>query len=116
MIKQGLAGIGVVIVFMTSHIGAQVLEQPQNQKDKVSYSIGMEIGRNLKRQSVDVNPELLAKGLRTPFPREKPLMTDQEMNETLTGFQKEMMAKQQEAAKKLGEKNKAEGRGLSRRK
>ena len=36
-------------------------------------------------------------------------MTDQEIIETMTAFQKEMMAKQQEAAKKLGEKNKQEG-------
>jgi FKBP-type peptidyl-prolyl cis-trans isomerase FklB len=36
-------------------------------------------------------------------------MTDQDMIETMTAFQKEVMAKQQEAVKKLGEKNKAEG-------
>jgi len=81
----------------------------KEQKDKVSYSIGMEIGKNLKRQNVDINPEHLARGLKDAFAGGKPLMTDQEMNETLTQFQKEMMVKQQEASKKMGEKNKQEG-------
>jgi FKBP-type peptidyl-prolyl cis-trans isomerase FklB len=36
-------------------------------------------------------------------------MTDQEITEVMTAFQKEIMAKQQEMQKKLGEKNKAEG-------
>jgi FKBP-type peptidyl-prolyl cis-trans isomerase FklB len=80
-----------------------------NQKDKVSYSIGMEIGKNLKTQSLDVNPEFLAKGLKDSFSDGKPLMTDDEMREVLIGFQKEMMAKQQELAKQLGEKNQKEG-------
>jgi FKBP-type peptidyl-prolyl cis-trans isomerase FklB len=103
-----LTGLGIIIVFFTSQIGAQ--EAPlKNQKDKISYSIGMEIGKNLRRQAADVNPELLAKGLRDAFSDQKALMTDAEMNEALTNFQKEMVAKQQEIAKKLGEKNKAEG-------
>jgi len=36
-------------------------------------------------------------------------MTDSEISETVNAFQKELMAKQQELARKLGEKNKAEG-------
>jgi FKBP-type peptidyl-prolyl cis-trans isomerase FklB len=36
-------------------------------------------------------------------------LTDQEARETMTVFQKEMMAKQEVLAKKLGEKNKKEG-------
>jgi FKBP-type peptidyl-prolyl cis-trans isomerase FklB len=39
----------------------------------------------------------------------KPLLTEQEVQETVATFQKEMMAKQEELAKKLGEKNKEEG-------
>jgi FKBP-type peptidyl-prolyl cis-trans isomerase FklB len=36
----------------------------KDQKDKVSYSIGMDIGRNIKRQSLDVNVDALAAGIR----------------------------------------------------
>ena len=102
-------GLCVIILFLASQIGAQETPSLKDQKDKVSYSIGMEIGKNLKRQSLDLNPDILLKGIKDAFSGEKALMTDQEIVETMTAFQKEMMAKQQEAAKKLGERNKKEG-------
>ena len=37
--------------------------QLKDQKDKVSYSIGLDIGTTLKRQLIDVNAELLNKGI-----------------------------------------------------
>jgi len=104
-----LAGLGLVIFFCAGQIGAQETPLLKEKKDKVSYGIGMEIGRNLKKQSFDLNPELLLRGFKDAFSGEKALMTDQEIIETMTAFQKEVMAKQQEDAKKLGEKNKAEG-------
>ena len=104
-----LVGLGIVTLFLAGQIGAQEAPALKDQKDKVSYSIGMEIGKNFKRQSVDVNPELVARGVKDAFSDGKPLMTDDEMKEALTAFQKEMMAKQQELAKQLGEKNQKEG-------
>ncbi len=81
----------------------------KTQKDKVSYSIGLDIGNNLKRQSVDINPDAFAKGLKDAFAGSKQLMTEQEIRETMTAFQQEMIAKQLERSKGLGEKNKKEG-------
>jgi FKBP-type peptidyl-prolyl cis-trans isomerase FklB len=104
-----LAGLGIVTLFLAGQIGAQETPALKDQKDKLSYSIGMEIGKNMKKQSLDVNPELLTRGIKDAFSDGKPLMTDQEMSEALMAFQKEMMAKQQELAKKLGEKNQKEG-------
>lgn len=81
----------------------------KEQKEKVSYSIGMDIGKTMKKQSIDINPDVLAKGLKDAYTDSKPLMTEEEMRETMTAFQKEMMAKQQERMKVLSEKNKKEG-------
>jgi FKBP-type peptidyl-prolyl cis-trans isomerase len=104
-----LVGLGIVTLFLAGQIGAQETPVLKDQKDKVSYSIGMEIGKNMKRQSLDVNPELLTRGVKDAFSDGKPLMTDEEMKEALMAFQKEMMAKQQELAKVAGEKNQKEG-------
>ena len=104
-----LAGSGFVIVFLAGLVGAQEAAAPKDQKDKVSYSIGVEIGRNLKKQSVDVNSEFLVKGVKDAYSGEKFLLTDEEMKDALMAFQKEMMAKQQELAKEAGEKNQKEG-------
>ena len=81
----------------------------KNEKDKVSYSIGLNIGGNFKSQSVDINPDILIKGIKDALSGSKPLMTEKEMQETMTAFQKEMNAKQAERIKSLAETNKKEG-------
>jgi FKBP-type peptidyl-prolyl cis-trans isomerase FklB len=81
----------------------------KEQKDKVSYSIGLNIGNNLKAQSIDVDPTVLAQGIKDAMAGGKLLMTNKEVQETMTAFQKEIMIKQMEKAKTAGEKGKKEG-------
>ncbi len=81
----------------------------KTQKEKVSYAIGIDMGNSLKRNSIDVDVEMLVKGMRDSLSGGKALMTDQEVRETLIAFQKEFQAKQQEKMKALAEKNKKEG-------
>jgi hypothetical protein len=51
--------------------------QLKDQKDKVSYSIGMQIGFNLGRQKVDINPDILAAGIKDAIAGKPQLTTDQ---------------------------------------
>jgi len=81
----------------------------KSDKEKLSYSIGMDIGGNLKRESVEVDPDLLAKGLKDSYGGGKTLLTEDEALQAITTFQQALMAKQAEAMRKLGEKNKADG-------
>jgi len=81
----------------------------KTQRDKVSYGIGMEIGNSLKSQSIDIDSDILARGVKDMLSGKKPLMTDQEFRETMTNFKNEMMAKQMERMKEIAEKNKKEG-------
>jgi FKBP-type peptidyl-prolyl cis-trans isomerase len=102
-----MAGIGIVLL-----AGAAWAEEAavlKTQKDKVSYGIGMNIGKSLKKDAIDVDADMLVKGLRDSLSGEKTLMSDEEYRATLTAFQKEMMEKQAEASKALAEKNKKEG-------
>ena len=78
-------------------------------KDKASYAIGMDIAYSLKKNAVDVNPDVLGKALKDVLTNQKTQLTDEEAKATLTGLQKEMQAKQQEKMKILSEKNKKEG-------
>lgn len=82
----------------------------KTQKDKISYSIGLDIGNTLKRQKLDVEAEVLAKGIRDGLADSaKALMTQEQIRETMEAFQKEMMAKQQSSMQKLAEEKKKEG-------
>ncbi len=92
----------------------------KTEKQKLSYSIGMNAGRSmkesLKTQSVDIDPAVLLKGLNDGIMDTKPQMTDEEMKTVLEALQKTMMEKQQEQAEKqeeqakvAAEKNKKDG-------
>ncbi|MEO8439616.1 MAG: FKBP-type peptidyl-prolyl cis-trans isomerase [Spartobacteria bacterium] len=82
----------------------------KDQKEKVSYSIGLDIGTTLKRQLIDVNAELLNKGIKDGLSGAKPMMDEEATKETMATFQKDMMAKQAAAKKATGEKNDVEGK------
>jgi FKBP-type peptidyl-prolyl cis-trans isomerase FklB len=81
----------------------------KNDAEKTSYSMGFATGTQMKRQSVEVDPDMFTKGMRDAISGEKPLMTNEEIQETLTNLQKDLAAKQAEKAKQLAEKNKKEG-------
>lgn len=85
--------------------------QLKTGKDTVSYTIGLSIGKNMKQQDVEVDPELLLSGLKAGLTGDstKMLLTEQQMMEAMQRFQMEMMEKQQAKAKKLGEENKKKG-------
>ena len=76
----------------------------KDPKDKVSYSIGLNIGFNLSKQKVPVNPDALSAGIKDGLAG-KPQMTEAEVKETMAAFEKDMTDKQKAA----GEKNAADG-------
>jgi FKBP-type peptidyl-prolyl cis-trans isomerase FklB len=89
----------------------------KTDKDKISYSLGVDIGRTLQRLQLDLNEDALSKGIGDVLGSKPMAMTDQELQETLQAFQQKMMQKQQEAlAKKqdemkvVADKNKADGK------
>ena len=98
------------IVFISASVlafpvfGQEKSPQLKDQKDKVSYSIGMQIGFNLGRQKVDINPDILAAGIKDALAN-KPQLTPDQVKDVMAQFEKDMEQKQKE----LGEKNKTEG-------
>src|SRR5213593_2364275 len=84
--------------------GQEKSPQLKDQKDKVSYSIGMNIGFNLSRQKVDINPDILAAGIKDSIAG-KPQLTQDQVKDVMAQFEKDMEQKQ----KATGEKNKTDG-------
>ena len=70
-------------------------------KEKQSYAIGMNLGENLKSQSVDIDPNLLLKGMKDSMAGGKTLLTQDEEHATLmalqNGLRKTMMDKMAES-------------------
>ena len=77
----------------------------KDTKDKASYSIGLNIGSNLKRQGIDLNTDAMLAGMKDALSGKKPLLNDGEVREAMTSLEKDMQQKQVAAA----QKNVAEG-------
>jgi FKBP-type peptidyl-prolyl cis-trans isomerase FklB len=74
----------------------------------------MSMAKSLQRQSVEVEPDLVAKGLKDVLTGSEPLLSDDEATATLTTLQNDMRAKQQEKDQQLQEK--AQQLGLANKK
>ncbi len=69
----------------------------KTDKDSVSYSIGLDVGRTFQRQGIEVTPEAFLQGLKDAADTSgKCLLTDEQIRATMMAFQQKMMAKQQE--------------------
>lgn len=88
---------------------AQGKPAPKTQMEKVSYSIGIDIGRNMKRQMIEVDIQQLARGIQDGLSASTTALTDKEMEECLTTFRSEVIKKMENERQKIGEKNKKEG-------
>lgn len=81
----------------------------KTQADSVSYSIGVNIGKSIARDSVQVDPDILAAGIRDAMSGKDIALTDEQIGKVMMAFQQQMMAKQTARTAQSGQKNKIEG-------
>jgi FKBP-type peptidyl-prolyl cis-trans isomerase FklB len=99
----------LAILLLASQVYAQDQATLKSPKEKLSYSIGVDIGNTLKRQQIDADAALLGQGIKDAMSGGKLLLSEQEIRDTMQNFQKDMVAKQTERMKKLAEENKKAG-------
>jgi FKBP-type peptidyl-prolyl cis-trans isomerase len=71
--------------------------------DRVSYGIGMDIGRNLKKSGIEIKLETFMAGLTEALEGKPARLSDQEFRATMMQLRQEMMAKAEAEAKVAGE-------------
>ena len=74
-------------------------------KEKASYAIGMNMGENMRKNSVDIDPNILARGLKDALAGRKTLLTEDEAKAALTALQADVRKKQEEEMQALAETN-----------
>ena len=82
----------------------------EDKKAKVNYSVGYQIGGDFKRQGVEINPEMLLKGIQDALSGEKGLMTPQERRNTLVNLQRQVAALKEQDKPKQAQEYRGEGR------
>lgn len=81
----------------------------KTNKEKASYALGMNVGTSLHRQSVDIDPDLFAQGLKDALAGKKPLISEDEGRAALMQLQNEVRSQQAQKAKEEGDANKKAG-------
>ncbi|MGA2107246.1 MAG: FKBP-type peptidyl-prolyl cis-trans isomerase [Syntrophorhabdales bacterium] len=78
---------------------------PKADMDKVSYVIGLTVGREMKTQGVELKTDAFVKGLNDSLSGAKPSLTDAETQQIMASFRAELVAKQEAETKKQGAEN-----------
>jgi len=81
----------------------------KSNREKVSYCIGLEAGKNIKGQFKDIDDELLKKGFSDALSDKTPALERDEINKILQALQKQVQEQQRVFVEELATKNKEEG-------
>jgi len=102
----------LVVVFLSGVCLAGDKPEIKDEKGKINYSVGYQIGGDFKRQGIDLEPDLIVKGIQDALAESKPLMTPQEMRKTLVDLKKKIVADQRKQQEEHAQKNLAEGKAF----
>lgn len=79
------------------------------EKDKQSYAIGLNVGKSLHRDDIDVDPKIVLQGLQDAMADGKVLLTDDQIKTVMTDLQNQVRHKQEEKRQAMAESNKKDG-------
>ncbi|HTN76760.1 MAG TPA: FKBP-type peptidyl-prolyl cis-trans isomerase [Pirellulaceae bacterium] len=82
---------------------------PVKLKADYSYAIGLQIGRGIKADDIEVDLDLLVKGFSDALKGGEPALNDAQLRAAMMGLQAQMQTKMVAKAKAEGDKNKKEG-------
>jgi FKBP-type peptidyl-prolyl cis-trans isomerase FklB len=81
----------------------------KDQKERESYSLGYQFGKNLKFQETEIDFDVYMAGLRDALEDREARMSQEEIRTTINNLQKRLAEAQQNFQKEQAEKNLAEG-------
>jgi hypothetical protein len=93
--------VGLVLGFAACQGGGGSAIQLNDQRDKVGYSIGLDIGSSIRQQQVDIDADILVRGIKDGITQADPMLTDAEIQEVMMAFQQEMMQRQMQQQQQM---------------
>ena len=106
------------IAMVAGVAAAQDAPALKTEKDKVSYALGMDLGNQLKKLSIEVDPAVFGQGLKDARSGSKTVLTEEEVRAAVAGLQADIKRRiaetrtgtaEKAALALLAEKNKKAG-------
>jgi FKBP-type peptidyl-prolyl cis-trans isomerase len=101
--------IAFAVVVLAGRSQAQETPALKSDKQKLSYALGMDVGRQLAKIDVSVDPEAFAKGMSDVMFGGKTLLTEEEAHAAVAAMQAELKRRQWEVRANVGEDSKKAG-------
>jgi FKBP-type peptidyl-prolyl cis-trans isomerase len=80
----------------------------KTETDKISYALGMNVGESLVELPTELNPDMLAQGIRDILTKNPPALQKEEYVAVMKAFQATVQAVEQSASKEISQQNTAE--------
>lgn len=91
----------VLVVALAAGIAAaQDTPAVQTRNEKISYALGMDLGNQLRKLGVEIDPAIFSQGLKDAISGGKVLLTETQVREAISELQADL--KQKEAAQRKG--------------
>jgi FKBP-type peptidyl-prolyl cis-trans isomerase FklB len=99
----------LAVGFLAANVCADETPALKTQKEKVSYSVGVDVAKSLAKMGMDLDLDVFIRGLKDGFSGKKLLMTDDEMHATMNAFQNDLLKNQSQGKQTAAEENKKAG-------
>jgi FKBP-type peptidyl-prolyl cis-trans isomerase len=103
MRRAAAAGIALILIACGAKRGGD--SGLEKQEDKLSYAIGVEMAQDIKRERIEVDPDLVMRGLRDGLAGKKLILGETELRDTVAAFNNS----RKEAARSAAEENRKRG-------
>ena len=107
---------GLITVFLMIVAGAAIVNGQDKKsielksfKEKLSYSMGLDVGTYFKSIDTEIELQTLIKGIEDAFHEKKPLLSVEEVSAIQKEFTEKIRARQEKALREMKEENKKEG-------
>src|SRR3990172_5155734 len=105
---MGRIGVAMAFVFLAGSAAASDEPVFKDEKAKTSYALGVETGHRLEGTPVELDAELVSRGVKDALRGDKTLLSEEELKALLAALRVELRTRHEQALKQLGEKNKKE--------
>jgi hypothetical protein len=112
---RALRKAAILLAFILSLVAICLVGDPsyagqdgtfKSPSDKIPYAIGIEIARNFKNNGMDLDVDLVVKGLRDGLAGEKLLVSENELRGILISVQSDIRRKRSQAKRGSADSNK----------
>jgi len=83
----------MVLTLVPVRAGAESPATLATPKDKVSYALGVQAAKSMKQQGIDVDPDLMMRGLKDALSGKKLLLPESDLGKALRMYQAELRQK-----------------------